>query len=98
MEASALLVREFNDIKSAKIKLLTLPGEACEYNGASYYVINRRASSDAVAKFISGSVNNFDKNHKLTDGKNALINGIYEKNIASYKLYSDGKIEDIQVN
>ncbi len=92
---AALVLREFNDIKHANVSLLTLPGEPCEYEGASYYVINRMAASDVVSKYLGGS---FDKGYKLTDGKNSVINGLYEKNIKSYKVFSDGRIIDINVS
>ena len=94
-ELSGMLLREFNDIKYASVTLLTLPGEACEYEGVSYYVVNRMAASDAVSKFIGGS---FDKGYKLTDGNSAEINGLYQKNVNSYKAFSEGKIIDIIVN
>lgn len=98
VEASGLLMREFGDLKKAKITLLTLPGEACEYGGVSYYVVNRRAASAAIANYISGGTDNFDKEYKLTDGNNPTINGIYMKDSLSYKIYSDGITKDINVN
>ena len=94
-ELSSFILCEFNDIKHAKVALLTLPGAACEYGGASYYVINRMAASDVVSKYLGG---NFDKEYKLTDVKNSLINGMYEKRITSYKVFSDGKTIDINVS
>ncbi len=94
-ELSSLVLREFNDLKYADVTLLTLPGEPCEYEGVSYYVVNRKAASDVISKYLGGS---FDKEYKLTDGKNSLINGLYEKNISSYKVFSDGKIIDINVS
>ena len=94
-ELSATLIREFNDIKYASVSLLTLPGEACEYNGVSYYVVNRMAANDAISRYIGG---NFDTEYKLTDGNNAFINGLYEKGMTSYKIFSDGKLIDINVS
>ena len=93
-ELSALVLREFSDIKNARVRLFTLPGTACEYDGVSYYVVNKMAASDAVSKFIGG---HFDKENKLTDEKNALINGLYKKEIRAYKVFLDGKSIDINV-
>ncbi len=98
LELSALLIRDFNDIKNAGVTLLTLPGEACEYNGASYYVINRMAVIDAVTKYLPADADSFDKNLRFTDGENYLINEIYERKNFSYKIYVDGATTDIMVN
>ncbi|MBQ7333037.1 MAG: LCP family protein [Clostridia bacterium] len=98
LELSALLIRDFNDIKNAGVTLLTLPGEACEYNGKSYYVINRIAAVDAVKKYLHTNADGFDKNLKFTDSGNYLINEIYERKSFSYKIYADGRTIDIKVS
>ena len=95
-EISGFLIREYGDIKNAGITLLTLPGEALEYEGVSYYVVNKAAAKNAVLRYIGGG--NFDKEFKLTDRNNALINSLYEKKVLSYKVYSYGKLIDINVS
>lgn len=94
-ELSSLILREFNDMRYADVSLLTLPGAPCEYGGTSYYVINRHAASDAVSKYIGGS---FDTEYKLTDVTNTLVNGLYEKKLAAYRVYYGGKLIDINVS
>ena len=39
----------------------------------------------------------FDKEYKLTDTKNAFINGLYEKEIKRYRVFFVGKSIDINV-
>ena len=95
LELSGMLLKNFNEIKSAKTFLLTLPGEACKYNGVSYYVINRRAAIDAVENYLYGYGENFDRKYRLTDESEPEINDIYKKEDFSYKVYSDGKVIDI---
>jgi len=96
LEVSGLLLRDFSDMKNASVALLTLPGEALEYEGVSYFVVNRAAASDAISKYLDG--NSFDSEYKFTDRKAPLINEIYERSGFSYKVFSGGKAKDINVD
>jgi len=95
---ATLILRDFNKIKDADLTLLTLPGEPCEYAGVSYYVVNKRAATDALNKYFEGSGKVFDEEYKFTDERNPTVNEIYERQSFSYKVYAQGRVIDIKLN
>ena len=97
-EISALIVKDFNDIKNSSLAFLTLPGEACEYKGVSYYVVNKKAANDALARYFYLGGERFDEENKLTDAENPIVNEIYGRKSFKYKVYVSGKYLDIKVD
>ena len=98
VELSTFLLRDFNRIKGARAAFLTLPGSACEYNGVSYYVINRSSARDAVKKFLFSDGESFDKKYRLTEAKNSVIDELYRKKMTAYFAYVDGKMLNIKTD
>ncbi len=96
-ELLPFLISARNGIKSAEIVFLTLPGEAALYDDIWYYVINKTAAEDSVFRYINSKSDSFDKKRNFTNSEISEINNIYTKQMQSYKVYINDKINDIKI-
>lgn len=98
LDFAEFILKYSDDIRSAGFNILTLPGEALTDDaGTSYYVINKNAASDAVSKYIFGKKCDFDPEFKFKSRTEKSFINSYEKDLISYKVYSDGEIIEITV-
>jgi LCP family protein required for cell wall assembly len=75
----------------------TLPGEAVtSKSGLSYYVLNKRASADAVKKYMFAHLA-FDRMGKLYSRAEQSFLDVYEDENQSYREYSNDNVKDISV-
>ncbi len=82
-------------IKNAELTMLTLPGEAVSHKGVWYYVATRVTAEQAIRKYLF-TKNTFDPDLKLNNTEMSVIDGIYNKKTASYRIHSGGKSVTIQ--
>jgi len=94
-DAMAIMFSHFDALRASRAYIMTLPGEAMELNGISYYIINRSSSCDMLKRFMSSLYAGFDSHGILVDSNNDSILTIYKKEGLRYKVYSGGEFSEI---
>lgn len=91
-EAVGFVLKNFSELKTSKLALLTVPGAAIEHDGIWYYAVNKNSAQDAVSKYMFSNAQNFDEKFELLNNGSADFRELYYKKDLSYRVYSHGEI------
>ena len=87
-------------VKAENISLMTMPGIAQMYDGASYYILNKEYATELVNKYYNiydfDITTSFDKKERFTTSYNSLLKDCYftPKDNVTLTVYTAGSLEE----
>ena len=90
-------IKELGRIKNSSLSYATIPGEALMAdNGVSYYCINKYASANVVSEICFSRNYSFDENKRFLKKYDGKFSEVYYSKNVSYKIYTNGDVENIK--
>ena len=91
-------------VELSNVKLMTMPGKATMYGGASYYVMNKEYMSSIINDYYNvyntSVMWSFDINEVFVTEENSVLRDIYTspRDSIPLRIYNAGKIEQEGLN